>query len=176
MFVDGQSYGEYLQRQDQLNQSLTRDMPLGSFEKPLRVALTQEQINEVLNTPSTPLRIGAVTELENRVDIVGLKRKTAKVGAPESAGTLTQTADGGLVWALTLSSSDAGAIRVHVENLRYPTTLRFTSSASPERPLGRTPARAPTARATSGPSRSSARKAFCNCGSADRRTMRTWAK
>ena len=69
--TEGLTYAEYLQRQDQLNQSLAGEMPLAAFEKPLRVSLTQAQINEVENAPSTPLRIGAVTELDPRVDVVG---------------------------------------------------------------------------------------------------------
>ncbi len=130
--TEGLTYAEYLQRQDQLNQALAGEMPLAAFEKPLRVALTQEQINEVENVPSTPLRIGAVTELDPRIDVVGLKlQQSAKAVTPGAAGVLTPTGDGGFVWALTISSADAGAIRVHIENLALPdnASLYFFSLA-----------------------------------------------
>jgi V8-like Glu-specific endopeptidase len=116
--VKGTTHAEYLARQEQLNVVLAAEMPIAAFAAPLRVSLTQEQLDAIHQSPSTPLRIGAVTELEPRIDIVGLSSSKAQnVG---TQGVLSPTPDGGYVWSLTISSPDAGSVRVHIENLDLP--------------------------------------------------------
>ncbi|HKQ49401.1 MAG TPA: trypsin-like peptidase domain-containing protein [Phycisphaerae bacterium] len=116
--TEGMTHGEYLARQEQLNAALTAEMPIAAFAAPLRVSLTQEQLDAIAQAPPTPLRIGAVTELEPRVDIVGLS--SSKVQNAATQGVLSPAADGGYVWALAINSADAGSIRVHIENLDLP--------------------------------------------------------
>ena len=116
--TEGETHAEYLGRQEQLNVALTAEMPIAAFAAPLRVSLSQEQLDAIDQAPPTPLRIGAVTELEPRIDIVGLSASKAQPVATQ--GVLSPMPDGGYVWALAINSNDAGSLRVRIENLDLP--------------------------------------------------------
>ena len=122
--TEGMTYDEYRQRQAELGSRLAGTMPARSLGAPLRVELTTDEINGVERAPrvsGTPLQIGLVKAATPRVDITGLVTGSADGGPRRGPGTVaTRTGDGGYVWALAVTSSSAGALRVHLENMSLP--------------------------------------------------------
>jgi lysyl endopeptidase len=114
--TEGMTYDEYLARQQGLNTWLTSEMQAAAFDRPLRVELTQEQIDAVEQHHDLPLRIGAVSTLNPAVEITG-----DLAGQPMGdRGAFNAVAPGHYVWTYFISSPHAGAIRVHLENLSLP--------------------------------------------------------
>jgi len=110
VFTGGITYEEYLDRQAALNARLVEEMPQAALQPNVVVELNQDDLNSLINPVSvTPLQIGVVKPVSPNVQIVGLNR----------AQGATQL-DGGLVWALPIASPNAGAIRLHLENVSLP--------------------------------------------------------
>jgi len=131
VFTGGITYEEYLDRQAALNARLVGEMPPAALQAQVVVQLTPVQINSLTEPVSTtPLQIGVVAPISPIVQVVGLNRnQTTKQARRGNEGVISTTPDGGLVWALKIASPDAGAIRVHLENVSLPpnTELYFYS-------------------------------------------------
>lgn len=103
---------QHLRNQAELSQRLVRELPAEAAERAVRVPLTAAEIAAVDRAPKTqsPLRVGIVKAMVPAVALLG-----ADFGQP-----LRRTADGGVVWAAVVRSEDAGAIRLHVQDLSLP--------------------------------------------------------
>jgi len=131
--TEGLTHEEYLARHAALNNWLRGELPPAALDTPVRVELTPQEIDSFeLAVPAVgePLQVGVVKPIEPQVQIVGLSRGQAgKQQRRDLHGALSPTGDGGFVWALAVSSANAGAIRVHLENFSLPdnTELFFYS-------------------------------------------------
>lgn len=114
---------EQVQRQMDMTGRLLKDLPATAQLRQVRINLGRDEIDAIdqVDRSSTPLKIGLVKVMTPAVEVHGLSRGPAS--SLPGQGTSSQalrTADGGYVWALAISSDQAGAIRVHVENLTLP--------------------------------------------------------
>ncbi|MFH1109681.1 MAG: serine protease [Planctomycetota bacterium] len=124
--TEGITHEENLGQQAALNKWLRGELPPTAVDTPVRVELTQEQINSIeFPEPvnGEPLKVGVVVPVTSRLRLDGLStpnRGTLKGADQVGGGTLTPTADGGYVWSAAITSDNAGAIRVHLENFWLP--------------------------------------------------------
>jgi hypothetical protein len=102
---------QHLQRQAELSRRLARELPSEALEQAVRVSVAREEIDAIEKAPrsETPLRIGLVKAMAPGIVVAGL-----------DAGSVSRTADGGLVWAKAVRADGAGAIRLHVEGMSLP--------------------------------------------------------
>ncbi len=115
--VGGISTEEYFDLQRELLALITAEMPDGTLGAPIRVELThQERVD--LAAPAArgagpaPLRIGLVKSILPAVEV--------ERGQGFNRGVVEKTEDGGYVWAVTVTSPGAQAIRVHFKNFSLP--------------------------------------------------------
>ncbi|HEX3131210.1 MAG TPA: trypsin-like peptidase domain-containing protein [Thermoanaerobaculia bacterium] len=103
---------QHLARQAELSLRLVRELPAEAAERAVRVPLTAAEVAAVDRAPRTqsPLRVGIVKAMLPAVALNG-----ADFDQP-----LRRTADGGVVWAAVVRSEDAGAIRLHIQDLSLP--------------------------------------------------------
>ncbi len=112
--VGGITLEERLASQKDLHAQLIAEMPDGVLDDPLSVKLTQQDRDD-LSEPyvsGTPLRIGVVKTISPGVEVAngkGLQR-----------GVIQEAKDGGFVWAMTVTSPGAQAIRVHFTKFSLP--------------------------------------------------------
>ncbi len=122
--TEGITHEEYLQRQEALTAWLTGQMPALGLDEAIGIELTPEEMDTIENalpTPSEPLKIGVVRAMTPAVQIRGLTRgQLSKQIRNVFTGVTSPTGDGGLAWALSIESTGAGAIRVHIEDLSLP--------------------------------------------------------
>jgi len=111
---------EQIQRQIDLTGRLLRDLPSPSELREVRINLGRDEIDAIdrADRSATPLRIGLVKAMTPSVEVNGLDR--GPLPRQGTAGEAIRTRDGGYVWALSVSADQAGAIRLHVENLSLP--------------------------------------------------------
>lgn len=118
--ADGITPDEYQQLQADLHQRLTADMP-NVVAGGVGVLLTEAERNELAQPSSQrPLKIGTVRAINPRVVINGLNPNELGTPGAHHSGTLVRLANGSFVWTLRVSSPEAGAIRVHIENMNLP--------------------------------------------------------
>jgi len=100
---------QHLLRQAELSRRLGRDLPADAEER--RVSLTAGEIAAVEKAPrwQSPLKVGVVKAMAPGIVIAGLENEA-----------LSRAADGGLVWATVVRADDAGAIRLHVQDMSLP--------------------------------------------------------
>lgn len=109
--VGGVAPADYFAQMGQMHTWLMTQVPDGVGQSVVRVALS-EQDKLDLATPyvagpqPTPMRVGVVKSLSVPVDL--------------SLGVRRDTADGGFVWATTVTAEGAFAIRVHFEDFSLP--------------------------------------------------------
>ena len=131
VFTGGITHEEYLDRQAALSARLVEEMPQAVLQSTVAVELNQDDLNSLMNPVSvTPLQIGVVKPVSPNVQVAGLNRtRTDKQAGRDNGGVTAVTPDGGRVWSLNIASPDAGAIRVHLENVSLPpnTELYFYS-------------------------------------------------
>jgi V8-like Glu-specific endopeptidase len=114
--TEGITPEQYLRRQDELNRSLVSELPPAALQAPIEARLTREEVLSVEEARGElPLKIGATKPLAPAIDLAGLSRSR-----PPQAGAIQRAADGGLVWSAVISSENAGAIRLHVQNMVLP--------------------------------------------------------
>ena len=124
--VEGVSPAEYAAGQSVLSNWLQSEKPWRVDDAPVVVQLAAEEIQAVENPEvigGEPLKVGVVVPLDVQLNLNGLvnpKTRVADRMTDLAGGVLSQTRDGGYVWALTIGSEGAGGIRVHVENLSLP--------------------------------------------------------
>ncbi len=122
--VTGVTPESFFEQQARLHASLMAIVPAGSDKNPVRVELNDNDRNE-LATPApagpdpTPMRVGLVKSISPTVGILRGQplRKQARQAAHD---VMQQTADGGFVWATTITSPGAVAIRVHFTDVAIP--------------------------------------------------------
>jgi V8-like Glu-specific endopeptidase len=121
--TQGLTADEQIQRQMDLTGRLLKDLPSATQLKQVRINLGRDEIDAIdhVDRSSTPLKIGLVKVMTPAVEVHGLSRGPAS-NLPGQGVTseAMKTQDGGYVWALAIASDQAGAIRVHVENLTLP--------------------------------------------------------
>jgi len=119
--VGGMTAEEHIQRQIDQTGRLMKDLPSASQLKQVRVNFGRDEIDAVDQTDksSTPLKIGLVKAMTPALEVSGLDRGAAgpRQGTADEA---LRTRDGGYVWAASVSSDQAGAIRLHIEKLSLP--------------------------------------------------------
>ncbi len=119
--ADGITLDEYQQLQADLHQRLTTDMPNVGAAGGVGITLTEAERNELAQpSDQRPLKIGTVRAINPRVVINGLNPNDLGTPGAHHSGTLVRLANGSFVWTLRLSSPEAGAIRVHIENMNLP--------------------------------------------------------
>lgn len=117
--VGGETPEQFIMRQAELLAELTAMIPAGVHDSPVRAPLTQADLDN-LNVPAPngdgPLRIGVVKPITG-VEVLR--------GQAFKRGVIEETADGGFVWAMSISSPDAQAIRVHFKNFSLPRNVEM---------------------------------------------------
>jgi len=112
--VGGITVGEHNAQQIRLNAELVEQMPKGVRDIPISIEIT-EQDRADMDAPAisgTPLVIGVVKAISREVGASG------RLGF--KGGVIQESKNGGFVWAVTLTSPGAQAIRVHLENFSLP--------------------------------------------------------
>jgi hypothetical protein len=119
---EGMTADEHLRAQADLSRWLASELPARAAEA-VRVPLSREEIAGIERSPrsKTPLQIGLVKPMAPGIELFGLTRGAGNGQARRGVtGVATPTPDGGFVWATAVVSENAGAIRLHVENLSLP--------------------------------------------------------
>lgn len=108
--TEGFTAEKHLQRQANLSQRLLREMPQIAEQKAIRIDLSAAEINGIdkASRKTSPLQIGLVKPMQPIV-VAGL-----------DGDSLDKTAGGRLVWATVVRADNAGAIRLHIEDLSLP--------------------------------------------------------
>ena len=101
---------QHLKRQAELSLRLVRELPAEASERAVRVPLLAGEAAFIDQAPRTvsPLRVGLVKAMIPAVALAGLDSEPVR-----------RTADG-VVWAAVVRSEEAGAIRLHVQDLSLP--------------------------------------------------------
>jgi hypothetical protein len=121
--TDGMTAAEHLQQQADLSRRLAAGLPPAALEREIRIRLTPEEIASIDRAPrgSLPLRIGLVRALAPGIEIYGLALGTGdRQPGRGSVGVAHRTSDGGFVWAALVTAEDAGAVRLHIEEMSLP--------------------------------------------------------
>jgi trypsin-like peptidase len=119
--TEGPTAEQQIQRQIDQTGRLMKDLPAASELKQVHINLGHDEIDAIDqgDRSATPLKIGLVKAMTPALEVNGLDRGP---GSPHqgTVGEAIRTRDGGYVWAASVSSDQAGAIRLHVENLSLP--------------------------------------------------------
>ncbi len=121
--TEGMTAEEHLQQQAELSRWLGSELPSAALGTPTRIQLTRDEIDAVEQAPrsAVPLKIGLVKAMTPGAEVIGLTREDSGRQARQgTSGVAHPTADGGFVWALAVTSEQAGAIRLHVEGMSLP--------------------------------------------------------
>ncbi|MCH8242638.1 MAG: hypothetical protein IH897_08515, partial [Planctomycetes bacterium] len=112
--VGGITREERVARHNKLHARLIAEMPVDALEDPITVKLTEQDRADLAGPyeSGTPLRIGVVKAISPGIRV--------EQGKGFKGGVTQETADGGFVWAVTVTSPDAEAIRVHFTNFSLP--------------------------------------------------------
>lgn len=114
--VGGITAEEHAARHNRLRAELLAEIPDGTFQAPIRAELTQQDRADLAVQPNVngpaPLRIGVVKTISPGVGFVR--------GQAGKRGAIQEARDGGFVWAVTVTSPDAQAIRVHFTDFSLP--------------------------------------------------------
>ena len=117
---EGPTPEEMAARMQQLHSWLASETPARAADHPVRITIT-EQDRASYEGPAAkgqlPLKIGLVKEVSPRVvvsniDLAGI----ARAERPVAGGILQATEDGGFIWARSIVSQGAAAIRVHISD------------------------------------------------------------
>lgn len=121
--AEGLTADQEIQRQIDLTGRLLRDLPSASELKQVNILFGQDEIDAIdqADKSSTPLKIGLVKAMTPGVEVNGLVLAPgSNLPRKGTTGVAIPTRDGGYVWALSVNSDQAGAIRLHIENLSLP--------------------------------------------------------
>jgi lysyl endopeptidase len=106
-----------------LSRWLDQERPAGVLESSVEIQLTQAEIHAIEfpeHVQDEPLKVGVVVPMTSDLRVQGLSNRRGKSATPLGGGILNSTADGGYVWAASIRSEQAGAIRVRIESFRLP--------------------------------------------------------
>ena len=121
--TEGMTAAEHLQQQADLSRSLSADLSPAAMDRELRIRLTPDEIAGIERDArsSVPLKIGLVKALAPGIELYGLSRGPLdRQPSRGSGGQAQRTSDGGFVWAARLVLENAGAIRLHIEDMSLP--------------------------------------------------------
>lgn len=112
--VSGITFEEHVTQQAELSARLVAEMPDRTLQTPIRVELTQQDLANLAEPArnGVPLVVGVVKTISPGIEVMRGKGFTR--------GVFQETADGGFVWAVTVTSPGAQAIRVHFANFSLP--------------------------------------------------------
>jgi len=113
--VDGLTVVELAERQRQLHEELAAQLPAGVAKSPVSVGITQKDREDLaVRAPSgsAPLRIGVVKAVPGSIG--------KPFGKAFNHGVVKKGPDGSFVWAMTLRSPGAQAIRLHFSGFSLP--------------------------------------------------------
>src|SRR5262249_15520148 len=118
----GMTADEHLRQQAELSARLNGNLPPSAAGAALEVPFTQEEIDalDFGSRSSVPLRIGLGKAIAPRIDVSGLTIGSGRQATRGATQRASRTSDGGFVWAMPVSALDAGAIRLHIEDLSLP--------------------------------------------------------
>jgi hypothetical protein len=125
---EGMTAEEHVQQEAQLSQRLLAELPATAKESAVRIPLTPEEVSAVDRAPrpSVPLMIGVVKAMAPGIEVYGLTRGASERQPTRGkSATAMPTRDGGLVWAAVVTSENAGAIRLHVEDMSLPRNVEL---------------------------------------------------
>lgn len=113
VMTKGLTVEQHVAQEILLSRRLSREMPAGARGKAIHIPFSDDEAAAIdkASKRESPLRIGVVKAMAPGIVVSGL-------GSPRS-GQIRQTADGGVVWAAVVTS-DAGAVRLHVERMSLP--------------------------------------------------------
>jgi lysyl endopeptidase len=122
--VGGITQEEYNFRMGSLHTWLLAEMPTGTRSNPIDIGLTDADRRELQRrqeTPGGPATVGKVKPIAEMVSFSRLDATLLNSNPRISGrGALRATADGGFVWAASIRSKDASALRVHISNINIP--------------------------------------------------------
>ena len=112
--VGGMTHEERDARNDNLYARLSAEMPVGALGNAISVELTEQDRADLAGPydSGTPLLIGVVKAISPGIRV--------EQGKGFKGGVTQETADGGFVWAVTVTSPDAEAIRIHFTDFSLP--------------------------------------------------------
>jgi hypothetical protein len=113
--MGGLTVAEQAARSLHLNEELMTIVPPGVANAQLRIEINQKDRDELAVTPpsgTAPLRVGVVKSVPGTVG--------KAVGQAFNIGVVEQNPDGSFVWAMTVTSPGAQAIRVHFTDFSLP--------------------------------------------------------
>ena len=113
--VDGLSVAEQAARSFDLHEELMTIIPFGVENAQLRIEINQKDRDDLAVTPpsgTAPLRVGVVKSVSGNVG--------KPVGQTFNHGVVGHNSDGSFVWAITVTSPGAQAIRVHFTDFSLP--------------------------------------------------------
>jgi len=131
--VQGVSVEQYYDKQAVLNNWLLSELPAESLDRPISIVLSEKEIAEIDNVDASqpgPMRVGVVRELEKPVVVSFRNAASARADdirdtrdggkATKAAASVEMTDDGGFVWARSVISQGAVALRVKITDLSLP--------------------------------------------------------
>jgi hypothetical protein len=121
--TEGFTAEEHLQQQADLSRRLAGDLPASAMGLELRVRLTPDEIAGIERDgrSSVPLKIGLVKALAPGLELYGLSRGPQdRQPSRGTTGIAQRTSDGGYTWAARVVVENAGAIRLHIEDMSLP--------------------------------------------------------
>ncbi len=113
--VGGLTVAEQAARSLHLHEKLMTIIPPGVANAQLRIEINQKDRDDLSVTPpsgTAPLRVGVVKSVPGKVG--------KAVGQAFNIGVVEQNPDGSFVWAMTVTSPGAQAIRVHFTDFSLP--------------------------------------------------------
>jgi lysyl endopeptidase len=123
VMTQGLTAEQHLLQEVQLSRRLAGELPAGALDSALRVSVADEEIAAVDQGSRwiSPLKIGIVKALTPGIAVHGLDRGSLDGRSLIATGGLArQAADGGLVWAAVVRADQAGAIRLHLQDMSLP--------------------------------------------------------
>ncbi len=107
-------------RMQQLHSWLSTETPGRAGDNPIRITIT-DQDRASFSGKEIPLKIGVVKAVSPRIVVSDLDLAGISKGErPFAGGILQGTDDGGFIWARSIVSAGAQAIRVHISNFDLP--------------------------------------------------------
>jgi trypsin-like peptidase len=122
--IGGITAEQYAADQASLHAWLMRELPAGVLDNPIRVGLTEverKELKTMQEAKNGPAVVGRTKPISEAVRFTGMDAALLSDNArPVGRGLLRGTPDGGFVWAASIVSEGAAAVRVHLDRLNLP--------------------------------------------------------
>jgi len=120
--VNGVTPEAFMQQQRDLHDWLITQAPEGVDKAVVTISITDQERSTVTMPVQSgvpaPMRVGVVKSVQDRVGL--LRGQDLNRNAKASISVMQQADDGGFVWATTVTSPDAVALRVHFQDFSLP--------------------------------------------------------